>query len=35
VYVNLEDGANSSAVRAELQKAVDNYGQGKLLSRDE
>jgi putative ABC transport system permease protein len=35
VYVNLEDGADSTAVRAALQKAVDNYGQGKLLSRDE
>lgn len=35
VYVNLEDGANSTVVRAALQKAVDEYGQGKLLSRDE
>ena len=35
VYVNLEDGANNSEVRAALQKAVDDYGQGKLLSRDE
>lgn len=35
VYVNLEDGADSTVVRAALQKAVDEYGQGKLLSRDE
>ena len=35
VYLKLEDGANDSEVRAALQKAVDNYGQGKLLSRDE
>jgi len=35
VYVNLEDGANNTVVRAALQKAVDEYGQGKLLSRDE
>jgi putative ABC transport system permease protein len=35
IYINLEDGADSTAVRAALQKAVDNYGQGKLLSRDE
>ena len=35
VYVNLEDGADSTVVRAALQKAVDDYGQGKLLSRDE
>jgi putative ABC transport system permease protein len=35
VYVDLEDGADSTAVRAALQKAVDEYGQGKLLSRDE
>jgi putative ABC transport system permease protein len=35
VYVNLEDGADSTKVRASLQKAVDEYGQGKLLSRDE
>jgi putative ABC transport system permease protein len=35
VYVTLEKGANSEKVRAELQKAVDDYGQGKLLSRDE
>jgi putative ABC transport system permease protein len=35
VYVNLEDGADDTAVRAALQKAVDDYGQGKLLSRDE
>ncbi len=35
VYVNLEDGADNAEVRAALQKAVDEYGQGKLLSRDE
>ena len=35
VYVNLEDGADSTVVRSALQKAVDEYGQGKLLSRDE
>jgi putative ABC transport system permease protein len=35
IYINLEDGADNTAVRAALQKAVDNYGQGKLLSRDE
>jgi putative ABC transport system permease protein len=28
VYVTLEKGANSEKVRAELQKAVDDYGQG-------
>ena len=35
IYINLEDGADNTEVRAALQKAVDNYGQGKLLSRDE
>lgn len=35
VYVTLEKGADSTKVRAALQKAVDDYGQGKLLSRDE
>jgi len=35
VYVNLVDGADKTKVRALLQKAVKNYGQGKLLSRDE
>jgi putative ABC transport system permease protein len=35
VYLSLEDGADNSAVRASLQKAVDNYGQGKLVSLDE
>jgi putative ABC transport system permease protein len=35
VYMSLEDGADNSAVRASLQKAVDNYGQGKLVSLDE
>ncbi|MFN5600770.1 MAG: ABC transporter permease, partial [Acidimicrobiaceae bacterium] len=35
IYVTLEKGADNEKVRAELQKAVDEYGQGKLLSRDE
>ena len=35
VYITLEKGADSEKVRGELQKAVDDYGQGKLLSRDE
>jgi putative ABC transport system permease protein len=35
VYVTLEKGADAAKVRAELQKAVDDYGQGKLLSKDE
>ena len=35
VYASVEDGADDSAVRAALQKAVDNYGQGKLVSLDE
>jgi putative ABC transport system permease protein len=34
VYVTMEKGADSEKVRAELQKAVDDYGQGKLLSLD-
>ena len=35
VYVTLEKGANAESVRAKLQSAVDEYGQGKLLSKDE
>ena len=35
VYVTLDKGTDASKVRAELQKAVDDYGQGKLLSKDE
>ncbi|MGA0117427.1 MAG: ABC transporter permease [Ilumatobacteraceae bacterium] len=35
VYVTLENGADNSKVRAALQKAIDDYGQGKLLSKDE
>ena len=35
IYVTLEKGADNEKVRAGLQKAVDEYGQGKLLSRDE
>lgn len=35
IYVTLEKGADNEQVRAGLQKAVDEYGQGKLLSRDE
>lgn len=35
VYVTLEKGADSSKVRAALEKAIDDYGQGKLLSKDE
>ncbi|MGA0862254.1 MAG: ABC transporter permease, partial [Ilumatobacteraceae bacterium] len=35
VYVKLDDGANESAVRAALQAAVDEYGQGKLVSKQE
>ena len=35
VYVKLKDGADNGAVRAGLQKAVDDYGQGKLLSKQE
>ncbi len=35
VYLTLEKGADSQKVRAELQKAVDDYGQGKLLSKQE
>jgi putative ABC transport system permease protein len=35
VYVTLEKDADSAKVRAALQKAIDEYGQGKLLSKDE
>jgi putative ABC transport system permease protein len=35
IYITLEKGADNEKVRAGLQKAVDEYGQGKLLSRDE
>lgn len=35
VYITLEKGADAGDVRAELQKAIDDYGQGKLLSKDE
>lgn len=35
VYVTLSSGANASEVRASLQQAVDDYGQGKLLSKQE
>lgn len=35
IYVTLASGADSKQVRASLQKAVDDYGQGKLLSKQE
>jgi putative ABC transport system permease protein len=35
VYITLAPGANSGDVREQLQKAVDDYGQGKLLSKQE
>lgn len=35
VYITLENGADSTKVRAALQKSVDDYGQGTLLSREE
>lgn len=35
VYITLEKGADSAKVRAALQKSVDDYGQGRLLSREE
>lgn len=35
IYVTLSPGANASEVRASLQQAVDDYGQGKLLSKQE
>lgn len=35
VYITLAPGADSGEVREQLQKAVDDYGQGKLLSKQE
>lgn len=35
VYVRLDEGADSATVRATLQAAVDDYGQGKLVSKQE
>ena len=35
VYVTLEKDADNAKVRTALQKAIDEYGQGKLLSKDE
>lgn len=35
VYVRLDDGADPATVRAALQAAVDDYGQGKLVSKQE
>jgi putative ABC transport system permease protein len=35
IYVTLAPGADSKQVRESLQKAVDDYGQGKLLSKQE
>ncbi len=35
VYVRLDDGADPTQVRAALQAAVDDYGQGKLVSKQE
>jgi putative ABC transport system permease protein len=35
IYITLDKDANNEKVRAELQKVIDDYGQGKLLSRDE
>ena len=35
IYVRSAPGADSEQVRASLQKAVDDYGQGKLLSKQE
>jgi putative ABC transport system permease protein len=35
IYITVASGANSEEVRASLQKAVDDYGQGKLLSKQE
>ena len=35
VYVKKSEGADAATVRAALQKAVDDYGQGKLLSKQE
>lgn len=35
VYITLDKGADTEKVRAALQKSVDEYGQGRLLSREE
>lgn len=35
VYITLEKGADVAKVRTALQKSVDDYGQGRLLSREE
>lgn len=35
VYITLEKGADAEKVRSALQTAVDDYGQGELLSRQE
>ena len=35
VYVKVDDGADTAAVRAALERAVEDYGQGELLSRQE
>ena len=35
IYITLASGADSKEVRESLQKAVDDYGQGKLLSKQE
>ncbi|CAB4640373.1 unannotated protein [freshwater metagenome] len=35
IYVTMSPGADSKEVRASLQAAVDDYGQGKLLSKQE
>ena len=35
VYITLAPNANAQQVRENLQKAVDDYGQGKLLSKQE
>ena len=35
IYITLSSGADSKEVRESLQKAVDDYGQGKLLSKQE
>ncbi|MFM9226585.1 MAG: ABC transporter permease, partial [Actinomycetota bacterium] len=35
IYVSIDEGANEATVRADLQAAVDDHGQGKLLSKAE
>jgi putative ABC transport system permease protein len=35
VYIKTKDGVSSAASRAALQKAVDKYGQGNLLNKQE